>query len=427
VGFEPIAELPVDPATARVYAEGWQSWSPAGVLPASASSPPAADARSQTMGRRPGKPVAPGCLQGEGLLAVSGPDEDTRAWLSPAAATIRLHAADGTLVVSADGPVEEHRCAGGLAEALAFVGARLSPGRPREPEPAWCSWSCYFSRVTEEDVVENARAAARLGLPIATFQIDDGYAPCVGDWLDPSPAFGSLPRLAARLLDAGFRPGIWTAPFVVGEDSALAAAHPDWLVGDADAGHNWNQRLRVLDVTHADAAAHLERVFRTLREWGFGFHKLDFLYAGALDGRRSRECSGIEAYREGLRLIRRAAGDDALLLGCGAPIFPSIGLVDAMRVGPDVLAEDWAPGDPEPDVDGLVRATDARAWMNRRLWINDPDSLVLRPALRRRDEWAAHVVAYGGLVGLGDRIAELDEHGLRLTRAALRSRAPRPS
>lgn len=35
-----------------------------------------------------------------------------------------------------------------------------------------------------------------------------------------------------------------------------------------------------------------------------------------------------------MRLIRAGAGPDAILLG-GGPLLPSIGLVDAMRIGPD--------------------------------------------------------------------------------------------
>ena len=31
-----------------------------------------------------------------------------------------------------------------------------------------------------------------------------------------------------------------------------------------------------------------------------------------------------------------AIGAEAVLLGCGAPILPSVGGVDAMRVGPDI-------------------------------------------------------------------------------------------
>jgi hypothetical protein len=38
-------------------------------------------------------------------------------------------------------------------------------------------------------------------------------------------------------------------------------------------------------------------------------------------------------------LVREVMGDEAFLLGCGAPILPSVGLVDAMRVSPDTFHE----------------------------------------------------------------------------------------
>jgi alpha-galactosidase len=43
-----------------------------------------------------------------------------------------------------------------------------------------------------------------------------------------------------------------------------------------------------------------------------------------------------QAYRDAVELVRRAAGDAVYLLACGAPIIPSIGVFDGIRVGPDV-------------------------------------------------------------------------------------------
>ena len=42
------------------------------------------------------------------------------------------------------------------------------------------------------------------------------------------------------------------------------------------------------------------------------------------------------AYRRAIEVIREAAGDDVYLLACGAPVIPSIGVFDGIRVGPDV-------------------------------------------------------------------------------------------
>jgi len=339
-----------------LYAEGWQSWTP---------------------------PTTEG--EGNGLVVVSD-DGGARAVLFG----------------------EEEFRGADLDSVLAAVGDRLSPRPLRPVPPGWCSWSQYFSHVTAGDVIENVDTAVELELPIEIVQVDDGWEAGIGDWLDVAPRFGSLEHVVAHIHEAGKQAGIWVAPFLVGERSALAAAHPSWIVDGADAGWNWGQSLGVLDV--AKAADHLFHTFRTLREQGFTYFKLDFLFAGALPGD--------EHYREGLRIIRAAVGPDPILLGCGAPIFPSIGLVDAMRIGPDVLPE--LPGE-EADIAHVIRATAARSWMNGRLWINDPDTLVARPEIAEREEWAAHLERYGGLSFTSDRLAGLDERGLELTRKVLSS------
>jgi alpha-galactosidase len=428
VSFEAVAELVADPGDTAVYAEGWQTWSTAVVLRADATTPRPADARSHTMGWRPDAALPERGIQAEGILALAVPGAPVRAWFPPepciAVPSIRLQARGNRITVCADGPVEELALEERLDEALAQVGGRLSPGPAASIPPGWCSWSCYFGHVTEADVAENVRAAAALSLPVEIVQIDDGHETGIGDWLDSSPRFGSLRAAAQRISAAGLRPGVWTAPYLVGGLSALAAAHPDWLVDGADAGWNWHQPLRVLDVTHPAAAEHVSHVYRTLAGWGFDYYKLDFLYAGAIAGRRRADCSPIDAYREGLRLVRSAVGEGATLLGSGAPLLPSIGLVDAMRIGPDVLPE---PPAGDPDIAHVIRSTRARAWMHGRLWANDPDCLVARPELAEREAWARQLAGYGWLAFSSDRLSALDERGLELTRQVLRPSSTEPS
>jgi alpha-galactosidase len=396
--FEAIDEID---AQARVYVEGWQSWSPVGVFAATDDSPPVPDAR---IDRRPGKPVPEHGLQAEGLLAVELPEGGARAWYGADTPTLRV--IDG--VISTDGPVEEVS-AESLDDVLEEVGDRLSPGPAVRVPAGWCSWYCHWLDVTENDIV----AVAESDLPFEIVQIDDGWEAGIGDWLESSPRFGDVGRACERIRATGKRAGIWTAPFIVVEDSRLAHDHPDWLLADADAGWNWNQQLRVLDLSRSGAAEYLEQVFRELVGLGFDYFKLDFLYAGAY--------AGIDAYREGLRLIRRCVGPEATILGCGAPIFPSIGLVDAMRIGPDVL---FLTNDSKLSDDSIgkaMRASSARQWMNGRLWRNDPDCLVVRPQVAEREEWASFVSTYDGVVFSSDRLADLDARGLELTRAAIGS------
>jgi alpha-galactosidase len=58
--------------------------------------------------------------------------------------------------------------------------------------------------------------------------------------------------------------------------------------------------------------------------------------------------------------------------------------------------------------------------MHGRLWANDPDCLIARPDVERRELWASHLDAYGGLAISGDPLDALDERGLELTRRILR-------
>ena len=407
--YQPVAEIsPREYQDALVYAEGWQSWSPLRMCRFGESSDRAPDGRAQVVGWRPGKPVPEGVIQAEGVMAVASAGGTARAWFAPEPSrevpTLRL-TARGEL--TADGRVEELQAAD-LASVLAAVGDRLRAPKVAPIAPGWSSWSCYFDRVTEADVAENVGAAVRLQLPIAIVQIDDGYETAIGDWLDVRPTFGSLRQAAKHAREAGMLPGIWTAPFMVDPRSSLATAHPDWLVQDADAGLHWDRRMRILDVTQPSAAEHLAGVFQTLSSWGFGYFKLDFLYAGAI--------AGLEAYRTGLELIRAAIGPTATVLACGAPLLPTIGLCDAMRIGPDVLQET---PDPQPDVPTLTRVTGMRSWMNGRLWVNDPDHLVARPEIREREAWASYLETYSGVAFSSDRLNALDELGLELTRRVL--------
>jgi alpha-galactosidase len=430
-----VAEIPVDTAAARIYEHGWQSWSPSTTY--RATDPPlrAADADAHVMGERPEKPPPAGAFQGEGLLALQPEAEGTvHVFAAPDARSevpsIQASLRDGRVVVSADGPVE-HRLddgRGGIDAALArwagaYAGAVGVPVIRRAPT-AWCSWYQYFDAVTEADILENLDRIEDLELTVDVVQLDDGYETEIGDWLSLSDRFESLEDLSGRIRSRGRRAGIWVAPFLVGERSATAAAHPEWLVGGPDApvsaGHNWGQTVHALDTTHPAALAYLVDVFSTFRTWGYDYFKIDFMYAGAMTGRRLRDVTPLEAYRQGVETIRGTIGD-AYLLGCGAPILPSVGLFDAMRISPDTAPHlEPVGGDMSKPSSRSAMITGAgRAFQQGRFWVNDPDCLIVRPEIEGREEWAAHVERYGGLRASSDRLADLDEWGLETTRRLL--------
>ena len=207
----------------------------------------------------------------------------------------------------------------GWAERAGLPGVRPAPS-------VWCSWYQYWTEVAEPAVLAEAEALAAAELPVEVVQIDDGWQQEIGDWVERADRFGSLAATAGRLRGLGFRTGLWTAPFFAGGQSALAREHPEWLVRGDDGeplvvAEHWLQPLYALDATHPAAADHLRALFGGFAAAGIDYHKVDFVFAGAVEGRRHADVDGVTAYREGLRLIRdgdRPGGLPARLRGAAA-------------------------------------------------------------------------------------------------------------
>ena len=107
------------------------------------------------------------------------------------------------------------------------------------------------------------------------FQIDDGWEPKVGDWLetDTQKFPHGLKGMVQEIHASGFQAGLWLAPFVCEKDSALFRQHPDWLL-KVDGkpwccGSNWSS-FYALDIDNPAVLDYLRRVFdRVLNDWGF--------------------------------------------------------------------------------------------------------------------------------------------------------------
>jgi len=228
--------------------------------------------------------------------------------------------------------------------------------------------------------------------------------------------------------ESGFAPALWVAPFIAERNSRVFKEHPDWFVKD-DNGKpldsstvgfgGWRHGpWYVLDGTNPEVQEHLEHVFHTMRnEWGVKYFKLDANYWGAIHGGKHYDpnATRIQAYRRGMESIIRGAGSDAVILGCNAPIWPSFGLVNAMRVTRDA-DRSW---DAFREV--AFQAFN-RNWQNGHLWVNDPDCILLADADLPENEWLLHATsihASGGMLLSGDKAASLDENRLSILRKLL--------
>jgi alpha-galactosidase len=308
------------------------------------------------------------------------------------------------------------------SEMKARVGSPFQKG--------WCSWYQYFHQVTENDVRANLTAltAMRDLFPVDLIQIDDGFQSALGDWDTTNDRFPSgLKPLAEEIRAAGFLAGVWTAPFLAARDSLVMKDHPEWLMRDdqgrplrAGFNTNWTKAddafAYALDPSHPGFRDHLERLFRKLvAEFGYSYLKLDFLYAGAAEGiRYDRSLTRAATLRRGLEAIRAGAGDYAFILGCGCPLGAAVGIVDGMRIGPDV-GTFWKPANKtfgDPSTAEALHAVISRSFMHRRLWLNDPDCLMLRDvetqlSAEERNALALTIAASGGMFLMSDNLALL--------------------
>jgi alpha-galactosidase len=258
---------------------------------------------------------------------------------------------------------------------------RINPWNP----VGWCSWYHYFGNLTWEDVIRNVETARRLRaeFPFEVFQVDDGYERDIGDWMSAKPGYPALDGLARAITRNGFRAGIWTAPFSAAETSEVFSAHPGWMVfedGRPKFCHrSWNRVIHALDLSNPEVLAHIHELFSALKTAGFDYFKIDFLFGSAMPGGRRKNMTPIQAYRQGLRSIRKAVGP-SFILGCGAPLLPSAGLVDGMRIGEDT-APYWKTrlsAFQGPNAYFALKNALLRQFMHRKFWLNDPDCVLLR-------------------------------------------------
>lgn len=373
----------------RFYRQGWHSWSPTTWV--ELATPPTLPQPS-TRWPQIDDPVAftQSIHSGSGVGALEAPDGNILL-LGALAPGARVEADADLLRGSYSGTAGPWFLGYGAEADLfthyaALLGDYLGR-RGQAPAPrVWCSWYSFYNHIGEEPLLATLHSLQ--GLPFDVFQVDDGWQLDMGDW-EANPKFpAGMAELANRIREAGLTPGLWLAPFIARPTSALYREHPDWILRDENnhpvpAGDNWGG-FYALDTTHPRVKIWLEETIRRVLDWGYTYLKLDFLYAGALPGVRYHDLPREEAYRQALTLIREEMGPETYLLACGAPVLPSLGLVDGLRIGPDV-----APYWDNEDRSCLLHDTSAPGALNairtslHRLWLRplchtDPDVVFFR-------------------------------------------------
>ncbi|MBN2156147.1 MAG: alpha-galactosidase [Candidatus Lokiarchaeota archaeon] len=348
---------------------------------------------------------------------------------------------------------EKHMGVQGLC-SWAELSGKIMDGRTYKPSEAskfngtlsgYCSWYYYYTKVTEQDIIDNLNFFTNnKGYPINLIQLDDGYQTEVGDFTSINEKFPNGMRfLVDKIHDRRFLAGLWIAPFFAQDRSELFQTHPEWFLRDKDGkmilgALNWGSKVYALDISKQAVIDHVKNLIQTIVEdWNYDYIKIDFVYASEIIGSQYYipGVTRAEVYRNGIEFIRDVMGDDTILLGCGAPLGPSIGIVDAMRIGEDTAAK-WRVlgkfGDimhkrlnlDLPALKPAMQATVLRSFMHKRLWINDPDCVVVRENKSKLSLDEIHfqltiMGLSGGMIMFSDDLTLLKKERLRFMKLLL--------
>jgi alpha-galactosidase len=177
-----------------------------------------------------------------------------------------------------------------------WIRTRRGPARPRPV--VLNTWEAVYFDQNFQKLGELVTAAAETG--VERFVLDDGWFSgrtddrrALGDWtVDPDRWPQGLHPLVAAVHAGGMDFGLWVEPEMVSPDSALARAHPDWLLGPPDAP-TWRHQ-RVLDLGSPDAYAHvLDRLTALLTEYPIAFLKWDHNRDLLLEGSAHRQTTAL--------------------------------------------------------------------------------------------------------------------------------------
>ncbi len=198
------------------------------------------------------------------------------------------------------------------------------------PLTGFTTWYNFYNRIDENLILRLIDEYS--GFPIDVFQIDDGWQRAIGDWRENDKFKGGMGRLARAIKDAGFKAGLWLAPFVCQQGSEAFGRLKRKIV----AGFNpmWAGGSKPYFYRYDPDDDELRRIFdRVIDEWGFDFLKLDFLYA---PGVGEEKITRGERLLAALEQIGRAVDKRASVLACGIPCRGVGKPFDYWRMGPDV-------------------------------------------------------------------------------------------
>jgi Melibiase/Alpha galactosidase C-terminal beta sandwich domain len=377
----------------------------------------------------------------------------------PGAASVAARVEYGRLTVPAgEGVVTEQFAIGWFEDARIGMEAwadatakRLHVKLPPMPV-VYCTWydNVHGGSSDQKALAELSAFASKELMPygLGTIQIDDGWQMGEPHGNGPRKNFSAydphgpfpdgMKATAENIAGNGLRPGLWILPFGGSYNDPFFEKHPDWFVKTAE-GKPFDTAWggTALDMTNPGAIEFVSgEISQAVHDWGYHYLKLDGLSTGVgvhpqyVNDAYKEDNLGdgyffnpnkphIEVFRDGLKMIRGAAGPQTFILGCCAPqnmrsYAGVFGLVDGMRMGPDNGGSfrNW-----------MVSADfgSRNYHLNGRIWWSDPDPMYVRESipLASAECIASWNALSGQMISLSDWLPGLPKDRLEILRRCI--------
>jgi len=289
----------------------------------------------------------------------------------------------------------------------------------------YTSWYNYYQNINEEIILRDLAALTAASDAANVFQIDDGFETKVGDWTVDAKKFpNGLKPIVAKIHASGLKAGLWLAPFAAQPSSEIAKKHPEWLVKKKNkpmmCGMGWGG-FYSLDTELPEVRAYVKSIFdKVFNEWDFDMVKLDFLYCCAIAPRNGKSRGQLMC--EAMEFLRECCGEK-IILGCGVPLGPAFGYVDACRIGCDAessFKDKYYVGLTNNEIISTRNAMNNaifRRHLNGRILQNDPDVFFLRDGgarVAKYNQTQKELLAkinnmFGSVLFMSDNAADYDD------------------
>lgn len=311
----------------------------------------------------------------------------------------------------------------------------------------WADWYYYYGSNSQQTILDNVNALAlRLpGYGIHYIQIDDGwqtlrnyayYAPFDLTYTTSSGApweaneyfKEGMKHLAEQIHHKGYKAGIWIRPYSIMSSAGEYKLQLPWVLPYE--AHEAAPDRATVDISQEQALQWLGKLFHKITfDWDYDFIKFDFITYDLLADKsfkiargeigemrlQNRKLTSAQAYAHALKALRDNVKTGTYLLGCNCLIGSAIGQVDGIRISEDVCIDSWEL------TKRMLRSSAHSYYANGSLWQNDPDVVMVGDKLPigQARFWASFVGLSGGMIILGDCIAELTEERLDILKRIL--------